>query len=177
MGWKWPLARCLLTFPESKSHLLRCSIQLICLWVRAWCWKYNGLCCCHTWICILSLPRINCATLDKLLDLAGPHSPQVSKFKASGSIFTVIPWELNMTTQLISCWYITDSKCPILSFFVNIHGKNIWKYLTKKNNANILIPFNKYSLRVKNVSTSYLIKKQGNWDKLTGKIEYQKGVS
>ena len=46
-----------------------------------------------------------------------------------------------------------------LLIFMN---KISWKYLVKRNNANILVPFNKPSLWVKNVSTSYLIKKQGN---------------
>lgn len=47
-----------------------------------------------------------------------------------------------------------------------------WKYFVNSDNAKLLIPFNKYSLWVRNISTSCLIMKQGNRDKLTGKTEY-----
>lgn len=48
---------------------------------------------------------------------------------------------------------------PSLLIFMNTIP---WNYLVKRNNADILIPFNKHSLWVRNISTSYLIKKQGN---------------
>lgn len=48
---------------------------------------------------------------------------------------------------------------PSLLIFMN---KMSYKYVVKRNNANILVPFNKNLLWVKNVSTSYLVQKQGN---------------